>query len=123
MMLFIDHYDIGDEDLISGKEIRDQGMPKVSVSKLEVGMKIAKPVAAKNGMVILGEGAEITANRIERIQDMDITHVFVEGPPVQTIPKEEALDNLHTRFSHVEGKPYMDMIQEIVKGHIESLYE
>jgi L-fucose isomerase-like protein len=119
MMLFIDHYDIGDEDLISGKEIRDQGMPKVSVSKLEVGMKIAKPVAAKNGMVILGEGAEITANRIERIQDMDITHVFVEGLPVQ----EEALDNLHTRFSHVEGKPYMDMIQEIVKGHIESLYE
>jgi hypothetical protein len=123
MMLFINHYDMDNEDLISGKEIRDQGMLKISVSKLEVGMKLAKPVAAKNGIVMLGEGAELTANRIERIQDMDIAYVFVEGPPAQTISKEEALDNLHTRFSHVEGKPYMDVIKKIVKDHIEGLYE
>jgi hypothetical protein len=122
-MFFFDHYDMGDKDLMSGREKRDQGMPKIPASKLEAGMKLSKPVAAKNGMVMLGEGTELTATWIERIQDMGIATIFVEGPPVQTIPKEEALDNLHARFSHVEGKPYMDVIKKIVKDHIESLYE
>lgn len=108
---------------MSGKEIRDQGMSKIPVSKLVAGMKLAKPVAAKNGMVMLGEGVELTANWIERIQDMGIAYIFVEGPPVQTISKQEALDNLHARFSHVEGKPYMDVIKKIVIDHIEGLYE
>lgn len=98
-------------------------MPKIPVSKLEAGMKLAKPVATKSGMVMLGEGTELTAAWIERIQDMGITHLFVEGPPVQTISKEEALNNLNTRFSRVEEKPYMNVIKKIVKEHIEGLYE
>jgi hypothetical protein len=65
-------------------------MPKIPVAKLESGMKLAKPVTAKNGMVMLGEGTELSATWIERIRDMDITSVFVEGPPIQTVSKEEA---------------------------------
>ena len=98
-------------------------MPKIPVSKLETGMKLSQAVSAKNGMVMLGEGTELTDKWIERIQDMGVTHIFVEGPPVHTISKEEALENLNTRFSHVEGKPYMNVIKIIVKEHIEGLYE
>lgn len=98
-------------------------MVKISVSKLEAGMKLAKPVAAKSGMVMLGEGTELTGKWIERIQDMGITNVFVEGLPVQAIPREEALADLNTRFSHIEGKPYMNVIKRVVKEHIEGLYE
>jgi len=98
-------------------------MPKIPVSKLEPGMKLAKPVAAKNGMVMLGEGTELTAKWIERIQDMDITNIFVEGLPIQAISREEALDKLNAKFSQVEGKPHMNVIKKIVKEHIESLYE
>ncbi|MEI6609703.1 MAG: hypothetical protein WCO53_08150 [Deltaproteobacteria bacterium] len=97
-------------------------MPKIPVLKLEPGMILAKPVTAKNGMVMLGEGTELTDKWIERIQDMDIANIFVEGPPIQTISKEEALDNLNARFSHLEGKPYMKAIKKIVKEHIEGLY-
>jgi hypothetical protein len=97
-------------------------MPKIPVAKLEPGMKLAKPVVAKNGMVMLGEGTELTATWVDRIQDMDITSVFVEGPPIQMIPVEEALANLDARFAHVVSKPYMSMIKKIVKEHIESLY-
>jgi hypothetical protein len=97
-------------------------MPKIPVAKLEPGMKLAKPVVAKNGMVMLGEGTELSATWIERINDMDITSVFVEGPPIQMIPAEEALASLDARFAHVVGKPYMNMIKKIVKEHIESLY-
>jgi len=98
-------------------------MPKIPVSNLVPGMKLAKPITAKNGMVMLGEGTEITDKWIERIADMDIANVFVEGPPIQTITREEALDSLNERFAQVEGKPYMSVIKKIVKVHIEGLYE
>ncbi|OGV97798.1 MAG: hypothetical protein A3J88_03675 [Melioribacter sp. RIFOXYB12_FULL_38_5] len=98
-------------------------MPKIPVSKLEPGMTLAKPVATKSGMVMLGEGTQLTAKWIERIQDIGIAHAFVEGPSAQVLSKEEALDNLNLRFSHVAGKPYMNVIKKIVKEHIEGLYE
>jgi hypothetical protein len=86
-------------------------------------MKLAKPVMAKNGMVMLGEGTELSETWIERIQDMEIASVFIDGPPIQTIPKEQALSDLEARFALVDGKPYMNAIKKIVKGHIEGLYE
>jgi hypothetical protein len=98
-------------------------MPKIPVSNLEPGMKLAKPIVAKNGMVMLGEGTELTATWIERIQDMDITSVFIDGPPVQTISKEDALAALDERFALVFDKPYMNIIKKYVKEHIEGLYE
>lgn len=86
-------------------------------------MKLAKPVLAKNGMVMLGEGTELTETWIERIRDMELSSVFVEGPPIQTIPKEEALAGLEARFACVDGKPHMNTIKKIVKEHIEGLYD
>ena len=98
-------------------------MVRISVSKLEAGMKLAKPVSAKSGMVMLGGGTALTAKWIERIQDMGITNVFVEGLPVQAVTREEALADLNARFSRVEGKPFMNMIKNVVKEHVEGLYE
>lgn len=98
-------------------------MPKIPVSKLEPGMKLAKPVMAKNGMVMLGEGTELNDTWIERIQDMEIASIFIDGPPVQTVPKEQALADLEARFAMVANKPYMNAIKKIVKEHIEGLYE
>ncbi|MEQ8253940.1 MAG: hypothetical protein ABRQ28_05095 [Smithellaceae bacterium] len=98
-------------------------MPRIPVDKLTPGMKLAKPVTAKNGMVMLGEGTELSETWIERIRNMDVTSIFVDGPPVQTLSKEEALASLEARFAWVEEKPYMSLIKKIVKEHIEGLYE
>ncbi len=97
-------------------------MPKIAADKLEPGMKLARPIVGKNGMVMLGEGTELNEKWIERIQDMEIAHVFVDGPPVQTISREEALAALDARFVLVEGKPFMNSIKKIVQQHIEGLY-
>lgn len=98
-------------------------MPKVPVDKLEPGMVLAKPILSKNGMVMLGEGTSLTEKWVERIQDMEITSVFIDGPAVQTMPEEEALANLDARFALVEGKPVMNLLKKIVREHIEGLYE
>ncbi|MEN6330688.1 MAG: hypothetical protein ABFD57_01735, partial [Smithella sp.] len=96
-------------------------MPRIPADKLVPGMKLAKPVTAKNGMVMLGEGTELTETWIERIRDMDITSIFVDGPPVQTLSKEEALANLEARFAKVNDKLYMNIIKKVTKEHIEGL--
>lgn len=98
-------------------------MRKVSVDKLEPGMKLAKPVMAASGIALLGEGTELNEKRIERIRDMNITAVVVEGVATQVVPKEEMLNRLDARFKNVEDKPYMSMLKKAVKEHIEGLYE
>lgn len=98
-------------------------MPKIPVAKLEPGMILAKPIMTPNGMVMLGEGTELTEKWVERIQDMEIASVFIDGPPIQTISKEEALANLEARFALAAGKPYMNSIKKLVKEHIEGLYD
>jgi hypothetical protein len=98
-------------------------MQKIPSIKLEPGMKLAKPVIAKNGMVMLGEGTALNETWIERIRDMDIAVVYIDGPPVQTLSKEEALIGLDERFAKVSDKPYMNVIKKYVKEHIEDLYE
>jgi hypothetical protein len=97
-------------------------MPKIPVAKLEPGMILAKPIMTPNGMVMLGEGTVLTEKWVERIQDMGIPSVLIDGPPVQTISREDALANLDTRFALVESKPFMNSIKKIVKEHIEGLY-
>lgn len=98
-------------------------MPKIPVSKLEPGMILAKPVMAANGMVMLGEGTVLSDTWIERIADMQIPSVFIDGPPVQTVPREQALESLTARFALVGDRPFMSAIYKIVREHIEGLYE
>jgi hypothetical protein len=98
-------------------------MPKIPVAKLEPGMILAKPIMSKNGMVLLGEGTELSEKWVERIQEMEIASVFIDGPPVQTVSKEDALENLEKRFALVEDKPLMNLIKKLVKEHIEGLYK
>lgn len=98
-------------------------MRKVSVDKLEPGMKLAKPVQAASGMVLFGEGTELNETLIERIRDMNIVTVFVDGVAAQAIPKEEMLAQLNTRFNNAENKPYMNVLKKVLKEHIEGLYD
>lgn len=97
-------------------------MPRLAKEALTPGMKLAKPICGANGMVLLAEGTELSEKWIERIQDMDVTHCFVEGASEPTIPKEEALAALEKRFAMVQQEPYMGELKKIVRAHIESLY-
>ena len=98
-------------------------MRKIPPAQLQPGMRLAKPIVAKNGMVMLGEGTELNETWVERIRDMDIAFIFIDGSPVQAVSKEEALTALEERFALVSDKPYMNIIKKTVREHIEGLYE
>ena len=97
-------------------------MRKVTVDKLEEGMVLAKPLM-RGTMVILGEGTVLTKSWISRIEDMEITHLFIEGAAEQAIPKEEALALLETRFRPVADQPLMQSLKNLIREHIEGLYD
>jgi hypothetical protein len=98
-------------------------MPKVSNDKLMPGMVLAKPLTGKNGMVLLGEGTELTERWIERIRDMHPEGIFVDGPTEPLVPLETVIASLEERFEPVQDKPYMGMLKGIVLSHIEKLYK
>ena len=98
-------------------------MPRISIDKLMSGMVLVKPLTGKNGMVLLGEGTELTERWIERIRDMDVEGIFVDGPSEQSIPLDEALACIEERFETVQDKPHMGLIKKVVRNHIEKLYK
>jgi len=97
-------------------------MPRIPVGKLEPGMKLVKPVM-RGEMVLLGEGTELNDNWIQKIKDMEIGSVYVDGPSQMSVPKDEMMAQLDKRFQNVADKPYMKVIKKLVQEHIEALYE
>ncbi len=98
-------------------------MLKISPDKLQPGMKLVKPVISNNGMVLLGEGMELTEKWIQRIVDMGIENLYVEGSQEPAVPKEELLAQLEARFKYIQDCPYMVLINKAVSEHIEAMYE
>ena len=85
-------------------------------------MKLAKPITNRNGLVILAEDTELTETLIDKIGNKDIGGVYVQGMTQPEVPKEEMLADLNQRFRNVENEPYMDVIKQALKEHIEGLY-
>jgi len=54
-------------------------MPKIPIDKLEPNMKLSKPVINKDGIVLLGEGTELTEAVIEKLKRLDVFTVDVKG--------------------------------------------
>lgn len=98
-------------------------MSKVTPGSLEPGMKTAKPVVNTSGMVLLGENTELTPELIDRIRNMDVDGVYVHGSSKPPVPIETLLADLDGRFRLVGEAPYMDIIKNAVRKHVEGLYE
>ena len=97
-------------------------MPRVSPSELRPGMITARSVVNGNGMVLLGENTELTAELIDRIKSMDVDAVYVQGTVAPSKPRDEFLAEIENRFRLVGDDPNMDTIKKAVRRHIESLY-
>jgi hypothetical protein len=85
-------------------------------------MKLERPVVNQNGLMLVGEGTELTGALIEKIRSMNVDAVYVHGAPRELPPREETLAQLDERFRNVEDMPHMAMLKQVVKAHIEGLY-
>ena len=97
-------------------------MPRIALDKLQPGMRLAKPVTNNNGLIMLAEDTELTRALINKISDMDIAGVYIQGMTQPDTPMEEMIAGLDKRFKNVENEPFMDLIKQALKEHIEGLY-
>ncbi len=97
-------------------------MAKVPLAKLVPGMVLSKPVLNRNGLVMLGEGTELTQALIDKILQMDTAGVDIKGYSQPSVPQEEMLARLDGRFKNVIDEPYMSEIKELMREHIVGLY-
>lgn len=97
-------------------------MGKISIDKLEPGMKLARPVTNKGGMVMLAEDTELTAAQIDKMRGMDIQAVFVHGSSGPAVPKDEMLNGLDERFACVHDEPRLALLKKVMHDHLEGLY-
>ncbi len=98
-------------------------MPKVPANNLKPGMKLSKPVVNDTGMILLGEGTELTNALIERLQNMNVSSVYIEGAATPPKPMEEMLSELDARFKKTENEPHMGLLKKLLREHIEGFYK
>lgn len=96
-------------------------MRKVSVDTLKPGMKVAKPVVNDSGMILFGAGTALTDSLIERLGNMNVGAVYVEGEAQRQKSKEELLAALDARFSKTGHEPHMAALKQLFKERIEGM--
>lgn len=98
-------------------------MRMVDSGQLEPGMILARPIVMKNGMILFGEGTELTEAYIERIRNMTVNSICIVGNAPSSESREQMLEKLEARFRPVEQQPYMKQLKRLVEEHLMEHYE
>ncbi|MDH3392587.1 MAG: hypothetical protein OEL66_01165 [Desulfobulbaceae bacterium] len=83
-------------------------MQQILIAQAGEGMILAKDVESEEGRVLCGKGTELSGCLVERLKKMDVTHVTVEGHPVEDGDEkslEQELLDIERRFSRVKHIP------------------
>ncbi len=98
-------------------------MQRIKVEQAAPGMVIAHPIETSNGQVLCAKGTELSEGLIGRLEKIEISHIFVEGHPVDDgKPRktlEEELATLERRFGSVTDNKLMSALKIIVQKHIQ----
>ena len=93
-------------------------MQNVTLERAAVGMKLAKPVTNKRGMILYSAGVALTADIIARLSGMGVEHITIEGHPPSTADEEKGLrlqiKELNARFRYVEEDPLMGKMKNLI---------
>ncbi len=83
-------------------------MQKILTALAAEGMVLAREVETPEGRVLCGKGTALTQSLIQRLQQMEIPYVTVEGHPVAVEGEKslrEELQAIENRFSRVTDTP------------------
>ena len=101
-------------------------MQRIKLGQAAPGMVTARPIEAPNGQVLCAKGTVLSETLIARLQKMDLTHVTVEGHPVDDgkAPKtlEAELAELDRRFQRVMDNKLMAALKVVVHKHLRKRY-
>ncbi len=97
-------------------------MQRIKVEQAEQGMVIAHSIETPSGQILCAKGTELTETLIERLEKIEITHIFVEGHPVDDGKPRKSLDEelsaLERRFDSVADDKLMGALKMIVQKYL-----
>jgi len=99
-------------------------MQNIPITLAKAGMVVAKEIKTSDdpaSMTICGKGIKLTDSLINRLEQMGIQSVTVEGHPVKMEGEssvEEMLAALDHRFRRVGDDPLMMKVKAIYQNHI-----
>lgn len=101
-------------------------MQRIKLTQAAPGMVTARPIEAPNGQVLCAKGTVLSETLLARLQRMDISHVTVEGNPIDdgTAPKtlEGELADVDRRFQRSIDNKLMAALKVVVQKHIRKRY-
>jgi adenine deaminase len=99
-------------------------MRRVVLPELLPDMVLAKPVVNANGLPIVAAGTILDAAMIERLRQMELTSVYVEGDALdsggKTLAELEA--ELDHRFRQVAQDPIQQLILRTLHTHVRATH-
>jgi hypothetical protein len=99
-------------------------MQKIPINLSAAEMVLARDIFkndSPSGMPICGKGTVLSDSLINRLQQMGVQSLYVEGHPVWQEGDrgiDEQLDELDKRFSKTAGNRYNKILLEIYRNHI-----
>ena len=101
-------------------------MRTLALGEAQAGDVIAEPVVNDRGMVILPKGASLSGKVIDRLRNMNVIEVVVDGddpnaPPPKT--HETLVEELEDRFSRHATNATMMAIQTKAREHLDARFE
>ena len=99
-------------------------MQNIPITLAAAGMVVAKEIKSSDdpsSMTICGKGIKLSESLIDRLRQMGIQSITVEGRPVKMDGEtsvEDMLAALEKRFGRVSDDPLMMKIKEMYRNHI-----
>lgn len=99
-------------------------MKRVVIDELLPGMVLAKPVTNTAGLPVLAAGAELDSPMIDRLQQLGLTSVYVEGGAEDSTGKTlaELEAELEHRFRNVLQDPLQALILRQMRAHLRATH-
>ncbi len=98
-------------------------MIKIAVDNLKSGMVLAKSVVNDVGMMLFNKGTCLTQTHIDRLINMGINHVFIEGSDDRKEPIEKIIDDIENRFQFVSNIPIMVIVKKNLLKYVRDAYK
>ena len=102
-------------------------MQRIKVEQAAPGMVIAHPIETSSGQILCAKGTELTEGLVDRLDNLDISHIFVDGHPVDDgKPRKtlkEELSVLERRFAAVGDNKLMSALKMVVQKHIRNKHQ
>lgn len=103
-------------------------MQRIPLSLAEPDMILELPVTRPDkpeGLAIFGKGIKLTESSIERLKNMGVQAITIEGHPLK-VEGEESLDDIlctmEERFRKVKDNPEMMQLLDLFKDQIKQDY-